>query len=103
MKNSYYKKFCHDFSNFSDFLNNFLQKNLYSSEIDYNFMNNKNFFNNNIKCYNCDAEFSSNNQLHNYLTECKSSMLQISDKYLIIFTQEFRIQANQSADFAFHY
>ena len=100
MKNLYYEKFYHDFSNFSD---NFLQEDLYSSKIDYNLVNNENFFNNNAKYYNCDAEFFFNNQLHNYLTECKSSMLQISDKYLIIFTQEFRIQANQSADFAFHY
>ena len=69
MKNLYYKKFYHDFSNFSD---DFLQENIYSSEIDYNLMNNKSFFNNNAEYYNCDVKFSSNNQLYNYLTECKS-------------------------------
>jgi hypothetical protein len=68
MKNSYYEKFCHDFSDFSE---NLLQEDLYFSEIDYNLINNKSFFNNNVECYNCDAEFSFNNQLHNYLTECK--------------------------------
>ena len=99
MKNSYYKKFCHDFSDFSD---SFLQ-DFYFSEIDYNLMNNKSFFNNNAECYNCDAEFSSNNQLHNHLTKCKSSISQISDKHLIVFTHELRIQTDQSADFAFHH
>ena len=100
MKNLYYKKFCHDFSNSSD---DFLQENFYSSEIDYNLTDNESFFNNNVECYNCDAEFSSNNQFHNYLTECKSSMFQISNKYLVIFTQELRIQANQLTNFAFCY
>ena len=71
VKNSYYEEFCHNFSDFS--------------ETNYNFMNNESF-NNNIKYYNCDIEFSSNNQLHSYLIECKSFMLQISDKHLIIFT-----------------
>ena len=98
MKNSYYEKFCHDFLDFSD---NFLQENLYSSKINYNFADNESFFNNNVKCYNCDAEFFSNNQLYNYLIECKLFMLQINNKHLIIFTQEFRIQADQLADFAF--
>src|SRR5204863_6598210 len=60
MKNSYYKKFCHDFSDFSD---DFLQEDFYSSEIDYNLADNKSFFNNNAECYNCDVKFSSNNQL----------------------------------------
>ena len=83
MKNLYYKKFCHDFSDFSD---DFLQEDFYSSEIDYSLVNNESFFNNNAEYYNCDAEFSSNNQLHNHLTEYKSSMLQISDKCLVIFT-----------------
>ena len=98
MKNLYYKKFCHDFLNFS---NSLLQENFYSSEIDYSLVNNKNFFNNNAECYNCDAEFSSNNQLHSHLTECKSFMLQISNKCLIIFTQELKTQTDQSANFAF--
>ena len=98
MKNLYYKKFCHNFSNFS---NSFLQENFYFSEINYNLTDNKSFFNNNAKCYNCDAEFSFNNQLHNYLTECKSSMFQISDKHLIVFTQELETQANQLTNFAF--
>ena len=100
MKNSYYKKFCHDFSDFSD---DFLQEDLYFSEIDYNLADNESFFNNNAECYNCDVKFSFNNQFHNYLIECKSFIFQISDKHLVIFTQELRIQANQSADFAFHY
>ena len=100
MKNSYYKKFYHDSSNF---LNNLLQKDFYFSKIDYSLTNNKNFFNNNAECYNCDIKFSSNNQLHNYLTECKSFMLQISDKYLVVFTQELRTQADQFTDFAFHH
>ena len=100
MKNLYYKKFCHDFSDFSD---DFLQEDFYSSEIDYNLADNKNFFNNNAKYYNCDAEFSSNNQLHNHLTECKSSMLQINDKCLVIFTQELEIQADQLTNFAFYH
>ena len=91
MKNLYYKKFYHDFSDFSDSL---LQENLYSSEIDYSLSDNKNFFNNNAECYNCDAEFSSNNQFHNHLTECKSFILQISDKCLVVFTQEFKTQAD---------
>ena len=82
MKNSYYKEFCHDFSDFSD---NFLQEDFYSSEIDYSLTNNE-ISNNNAECYNCDVEFLSNNQLHSHLTECKSSMLQISDKHLIVFT-----------------
>ena len=57
VKNSYYEKFCHDFSDFSD---NFLQENFYSLKTDYSLMNNKSF-NNNTKCYNYDVEFSSNN------------------------------------------
>ena len=61
MKNLYYKKSYH---NFSDFSNDFLQENFYSSKIDYNLTNNESFFNNNAECYNCDAEFSSNNQLY---------------------------------------
>ena len=91
MKNLYYEEFCHDFLNF---LNNFLQENFYFLEIDYNFMNNKSFFNNNIKCYNCDAEFSFNNQFHNYLTECKLFIFQINDKCLVVFTQELKTQAD---------
>ena len=83
MKNSYYKKFYHDFS---DFLNNFLQEDFYSSEINYNFSDNESFFNNNAEYYNYDVKFSSNNQLHNHLIECKLFILQISDKYLVIFT-----------------
>ena len=94
MKNSYYENFCHNFSNFSDFSNSFLQENFYSSKIDYNFLNNESFFNNNAECYNCDVKFSFNNQLHNHLIECKSSISQISDKHLVIFTQEFKIQTN---------
>jgi len=91
VKNLYYEKFCHDSLDFSDSL---LQEDFYSSEIDYNFVNNKSFFNNNAECYNYDAEFSFNNQLHNHLIECKSSILQINDKYLVVFTQELRIQAD---------
>ena len=82
MKNSYYKEFCHDSSDFSD---NFLQENLYFSETDYSFADNESF-NNNTKCYNYDVEFSFNNQLHSHLTECKSFMSQISDKHLVVFT-----------------
>ena len=81
MKNSYYEEFCHDSANFSD---NLLQENFYSSKTNYNFTDNESF-NNNTKCYNYDVEFSSNNQLHSHLTECKSFMLQISDKHLVVF------------------
>ena len=91
VKNSYYKKFCHDFSDFS---NDFLQEDFYFSEIDYSLADNKSFFNNNAECYNCDAEFSSNNQFHNHLIACKSSILWISNKCLVIFTQDFETQTN---------
>ena len=87
MKNSYYEEFYNDSSDFSD---DFLQENLYSSETNYSLINNESFFNNNAKCYNYNAEFLSNNQFHNHLTECKSSILQISDKHLVIFTHELR-------------
>ena len=91
VKNLYYKKFCHDLSDFSD---NFLQENFYFLKIDYNFADNESFFNNNAECYNCNAEFSSNNQFYNHLIACKSFILWISNKYLVIFTQDFETQTN---------
>ena len=91
MKNLYYKKFYNDSSDFSD---DFLQEDLYSSEINYSLIDNESFFNNNIECYNYNVKFLSNNQLHNYLTECKLFISQISDKHLVVFTHELRTQTD---------